>query len=218
MTKKSLKVMMVEDHPEYREVLQHFLDKDDDMEVVGVFGNANQALRFLQDGNDDFDGVILLDLKLPGMSGLEAMPWIKEYAPEAKVVILSQSDNETEVMHAIRRCASGYLLKSATMDEIKTGIRNVMNGAATIDPSLARYLLREIKNRSAPSHVEGKLTPREIEILSKIGDGLSQKDIAQHFNISAYTVAGHLTNIYEKLQVQNAPAAITAAFRKGILN
>ncbi|WP_411825882.1 response regulator [Luteolibacter sp. AS25] len=216
-TRKMIEIIMIEDHPEYRDAVQHFLAKESDFEIVSIFGNPNQALRFLEDLPDQFTGVILLDLNLPGMTGLEAMPWISKYAPDAKTVILSQSDNESEVLKAIQQGAAGYLLKSSTMNGIKSGIRSVVGGGASLDPQLARYVLDEWNRHSGSLKGNTSLTRRELEILSKVSEGLSQKDIAKEIGISAFTVAEHLTNIYGKLQVQNAPAAVSTAFRKGIL-
>ncbi|MGJ8642955.1 MAG: response regulator [Luteolibacter sp.] len=216
--KNPIKVMMIEDHPEYREAVQHVLSKEDDFEVIGIFGNANQALRELEKNTpEELPNVILLDLNLPGMSGLEAMQWIEKYAPEAKIMVLSQSDNESEVFMAIRNGALGYLLKSSSMDDIKTAIRTVANGGALLDPALAKYVLDEMKSGSLAPQEVVKLTPREIEILSMIAEGHSQKDISAMLKLSVYTIAEHLTNIYEKLHVKNAPAAISKAFRAGIL-
>ncbi|MDP4623645.1 MAG: response regulator transcription factor [Akkermansiaceae bacterium] len=215
---KTIKVMMIEDHPEYREAVQHVLAKEKDINFVGVFGNADQALRSLQQENhSDLPDVILLDLCLPGMSGFEAMSWIVEYAPLAKIMVLSQSDKESEVFAAIQKGASGYLLKSSTMDEIKSGIRTVMTGGATLDPSIAKYLLNELRAQVSREQEDQALTPREIDILKLIAEGLSQKDIARQLKLSVYTVAEHLTHIYGKLQVQNAPSAVSKAFRSGIL-
>lgn len=216
--KNTIKVMMVEDHPEYREAVQHVLGKEDDFDLVGIFGNANQALRELEKNTvKDSPNVILLDLNLPGMSGLEAMPWIRKYAFDAKILVLSQSDNEAEVFKAIRNGALGYLLKSSSMDDIKTAIRTVAKGGALLDPALANYVLDELKSGSAASAEKVKLTPRELEILSMISEGHSQKDISIMLKLSVYTIAEHLTNIYEKFQVKNAPSAISKAFRAGIL-
>ncbi|MEP2775547.1 MAG: response regulator transcription factor [Luteolibacter sp.] len=215
--KKAIRVMIVEDHPEYREAVQHVLSKEADIKLVGLFGNANQALRSLQDPGEEMADVILLDLDLPGMPGFEAIPWIAQYAPEAKVIILSQSDREATVFLAIQRGVAGYLLKSSSMDEIKEGIRFVMQGGAVIEPTLAKYVLSELQRRKPVAEEEMKLTPREIDILTQVAEGLSQKEVAMHLKISVYTVAEHLSHIYEKLQVQNAPAAISKAFRSGIL-
>jgi two-component system, NarL family, nitrate/nitrite response regulator NarL len=213
-----INVMMVEDHPEYRETLEFVLGKEKDINLISQFGNAEQALRSLQDqtGNKIPD-IVLLDLNLPGMSGLDAMPWFSKYAPEAKVIILSQSDMEADVLRAVQQGAAGYLLKSSTMDEIKQGIRTVNDGGATLEPGLARFILNTLQPKLPKAAVESEISARELEILTLVGDGLSQKKISYQLKISTYTVTDHLKHIYEKLQVANAPQAISKAYKTGIL-
>jgi len=218
MMKNKINVMLVEDHPEYRETLEFVLEKEPDINPISQFGNAELALRSLENQTENnAPDIILLDLNLPGMSGLEAMPWFSEYAPDAKIIILSQSDMEADVLSAIQQGADGYLLKSSTMDEIILGIRTVMNGGAMIDPHLARFILSTLKPILPKETGDTKLSPRELEVLTLIGDGLSQKQIGQQLKISPYTVTDHLKHIYVKLHVANAPQAISKAFKSGIL-
>ncbi|VGO15443.1 putative transcriptional regulatory protein NarL [Pontiella desulfatans] len=213
----SIKIMLVEDHPEYREILEFVFAKKKGLELVSQFGNAELALRTLQDGGRAAEpDIILLDLNLPGMSGLDAMPWISKYAPDTRVIILSQSDHEADVLRAIQQGAAGYLLKSATMDEITTGIRTVMDGGATLEPSLARFILKTLQPRLPKVATECGISEREREVLSLIAKGLSQKEISSQLKISTYTVTDHLKHIYEKLNVPNAPSAIDKAHRLGL--
>jgi DNA-binding NarL/FixJ family response regulator len=213
--KNRINVMLVEDHPEYRETLEFVLGKD--IEVISQFGNAELALRSLLDQTGDQQpDIILLDLNLPGMSGLEAMPWFEKYTPEAKIIILSQSDMDADVLCAVQQGASGYLLKSCTMDEITKGIRDVNDGGATLEPSLARFILKSLQPRLPKAANQIGISQREWEVLSLIGDGLTQKHISSQLKISVYTVTDHLKNIYEKLNVANAPQAINKAYQTGI--
>lgn len=216
--KNKIKIMLVEDHPDYRETLAFVLSKKEDMELVSQFGNAELALRSLQGRTrDPHPDVVLLDLNLPGMSGLEAMPGLIEGAPETKIIILSQSDREADILRAVQQGASGYLLKSATMDEITQGIRSVNNGGATLESGLARFILQTLQPKLQKPADEIPLSPRELEVLSLIGEGFSQKQISRELKISAYTVTDHLKHIYEKLSVVNAPQAISKAYKTGIL-
>ena len=217
--KNRINVMLVEDHPEYRETLEFVLGKEKDIELISQFGNAELALRSLKDGSPgDQPDIILLDLNLPGMSGLDAMPWFKEYIPEAKIIILSQSDMHADVLRAVQQGASGYLLKSCTMIEITQGIRTVNDGGATLEPSLAHFILDTLQPQLPKAANETALTQRELEILTLIGDGLTQKQISSQLKISTYTVTDHLKHIYEKLNVMNAPQAIGKAYKTGIFS
>lgn len=210
--------MLVEDNPEYREVIHLALEDEPNIELISQFGTAEVALRNLQDPkNNQLPDLILLDLQLPGMSGLDAIPYIKSVAAGTKILILTQSDSEANVLRAITEGADGYLLKSAGLDEITGSIRNVMTGGASLDPSVAKFILNTLQRRLPQSEIEAALTTRELEILELIADGFVKKEIGEQLNISYTTVDSHVSNIYKKLDVKNAPAAISKAFRQGIL-
>ncbi|MDF7799085.1 response regulator transcription factor [Pontiellaceae bacterium B1224] len=214
----NINVMLVEDSPEYRDVIEIAINKETNMVLSGTFGAAEVALRSLQDPvQSTKPDIILLDLNLPGMSGLDAIPWIGKYAPAAKIIILTQSNREADVLQAISQGASGYLLKSSTVKQIKEGIRSIMNGNALLDGGVARYITDAIKTKSAKVPLEKPLSEREMEILTLLGDGLVKKEIANRLDISFGTVATHIRHIYEKLHVENAPAAISKAYKSGIL-
>lgn len=215
--KDAIKVMLVEDHPEYREILEFMLKKDKSMELSAKFGNAELALRSLQDRNkSDEPDVILLDLNLSGVSGLEAMPWFTKYAPSSKIIILSQSEKESDVLCAMQQGAAGYLLKSSTMDDIKQGIHAVMAGGAILEPTLAKFILKTLLPHLPKASSENSLSDRELEVLDLVADGLSQKEISERLKITAYTVTDHLKHIYGKLEVPNAPAAVSKAHKLGL--
>ena len=216
--KQTIRLIMVEDHPDYREGIRFALEAVDEIELLQTFGTAERALRWiLESKRNTVADVILLDLHLPGMSGLEAIPWLKQYAPHAHVIVLSQSDAEADVLAAISAGAAGYLLKNASLNEITDGIHTVMSGGATLDAKIARYILAALQEKPRQIHETILLTDREIEVLELIGEGLLKKEISERLQISIPTVATHVRHIYEKLDVQNAPAAITKAFRAGIL-
>jgi DNA-binding NarL/FixJ family response regulator len=174
-------------------------------------------LRSLRDGSvPGSPDVILLDLRLPGMGGLDALPHFTSTAPQAKVIVLTQSDCEADVLRAIALGAAGYLLKSSTITQIKEGIRTVIDGGASLDPGVARFLLKSLQARLPTAKSEGLLSDRELEILALLGEGLVKKEIADRLGITYPTVDSHVQHIYEKLQVHNAPAAINIAHRLGI--
>ena len=212
-----IRVMLVEDHPEYREAIELALGKEPAMELTGQFGTAERALRSLKHAKHcSVPDVILLDLNLPGMDGLEAMPLFSSVMPEAKIVILTQSDQEANVLKAIRRGASGYLLKSATLKQITDGIRNVHKGGASLDANVATFILKTLKTKLPNGEAGPVLTEREMEVLTLLADGLVKKEIAQRLCISITTVVTHVSHIYEKLNATNAPSAINKAYRMGI--
>ncbi len=214
----SITVMLVEDSREYREVIQLALKRDGKIELVSEFGTAEIALRNLRNQGEQSPDVILLDLRLPGMSGLDALPEIKKSAPETKVIILTQSDNEADVLRAISLGAAGYLLKSSTATQIKEGVRVVVNNGASLDPGVAKFLMASLQSRLPKGEVEKVLTDREMEILTLLGQGLVKKEIAQNLGISYPTVDTHVGHIYEKLKVHNAPSAINVAHRLGLFD
>ncbi|WP_372797375.1 response regulator [Pontiella sp.] len=215
---KKIKIMLVEDNPEYREVIKFALKRYDNFELTGLFGTAEIALRSFHDMSQRVvPDVILLDLRLPGMDGLEALAQFRKTSPDSRVIILTQSDNESDVLQAITLGAAGYLLKSASMEEIADGILTVIAGGASLDTGVARFILSTLKAKLPRKEVEVFLTERELQTLTLLSEGLVKKEIADRLNISVTTVATHVGHIYEKFEVQNAPAAITKAFKLGIL-
>lgn len=215
--KKRIRVMLVEDNPEYREVISLALEDEADIELTSQFGTSEIALRSLQDRSTrKVPDLVLLDLRLPGMDGLDALPYFRTSLPDAKIIILTQSDEEADVLRAISRGASGYLLKSSTLNQITEGIRDVMDGGASLDTCVARFILDTLQTKLPKGEVENILTPRELEILSLLGEGLVKKEIAGQLDISYTTVDTHVAHIYEKLEVRNAPSAINKAHRLGL--
>ena len=214
----TIKVLLVEDHAGYREVITRTLANSSHMELVHQFGTAEIALREVQKlSENSTPDVLLLDLNLPGMSGLEAIPWFKKYSPNSQIIILTQSDKEADVLSAISQGASGYLLKSATARQIKDAIEVVSEGGASLDPSVARFLLDRLKKQPQETAPEKALSSRELEILSLLGEGMVKKEIANHLEIGVTTVAYHIKHIYQKLEVQNAPAAVAKGYKTGLL-
>jgi two-component system nitrate/nitrite response regulator NarL len=215
---RKIRVMMVEDHPEYREIVELALGRELDMELTSQFGTSERALRSLRDrkGHDEPD-IILLDLHLPGVGGLEAIPHFSTEIPDAKIIILTQSNREDDVLKAIMLGASGYLLKSSTVKQLTEGIRNVMTGGASLDAKLANIVLKTLKSKLKPNEIENLLTKRELEVLTMLAEGHVKKEIADRLQIGFTTVVSHVTHIYEKLNAPNAPAAIAKAFQLGIL-
>ena len=214
---KPTKIMLIEDHPEYRDLLEAAVQEHPNMELVHKFGAAEIALRSLEEHPASPD-LILLDLNLPGMSGIEALPWFKKHLPHAKIIVITQSDCEADVLTAITAGASGYLLKSATLNQITEAILSVMNGGAPIDPKVAAYILNSIRTRPSGGALSKELSAREVEVLVLLSEGYSQKQIAARLGIASRTIGTHITHIYEKFNVPNAPAAVSKAYRLGLFS
>jgi len=147
--------MLVEDNPRYREVVTLALKEVSDLELISQFGTAEIALRSLQGRADtELPDLILLDLRLPGMDGLEALPQFLAAAPQARIMILTQSDEEADVLRAISAGASGYLLKSSTVSQITEGIRTVIAGGASLDAKVARFLVDTLRSKLPKEETE----------------------------------------------------------------
>lgn len=219
-TAETIKIALIEDNPEYRRALNIAMDHSPGFELAGKFGTAEQALADLRSGNlSQRIDVVLLDLGLPRMQGLESIPWIQKFAPEARIIVLTQSDKKVDVIRAIRLGVAGYLLKSSSMESIRAGIKEVMEGGASIDPEIAVYLLKQIREPNA-EFVEvpiAQLSNRELEVLQSISKGLARKEIGEKLSITENTVVSHIRHVYEKLDVSNAPSAISKAYETGIL-
>lgn len=215
--KSKIRVTLVEDNPRYREVIVLALKHEPGLQLASQFGTAEIALRSLRDNPDgEAPDLILLDLRLPGMGGLEALPQFLAAAPGAKVMILTQSDNDADVLRAISLGASGYLLKSSTVSMIVEGIRTVMNGGASLDAGIARFIVNALKSRLPKGAAEGLLTARQMEILVLLSEGYLKKEIAERLTLSYATVDEHVAHIYERLGVRNAPAAVNKAHLLGL--
>lgn len=214
-----IRIMLIEDHPQYRETIELALSCETDLSVVATFGAAEIALRNLQDPATRTDAdLILLDLNLPVMSGIQALPLLKELNPDTKIIVLTQSDMRVDILHAIQHGADGYLLKSSSIEEIADGIRTVINGGASLDSSVANLIIKTLQNNSTSTPDNQHLTNRETDILKLLSQGFLKKEIADQLDIAPSTVAEHVKRIYKKLNVQNAPAAISRAYKTGILN
>lgn len=214
---QNIRITLVEDNLDYRDIITLTLGAESDIELVNQFGTSEAALRELKAmPKGKLPDLILLDLRLPGMSGLESLPHFREALPDTPIIVLTQSDNEADVLEAISKGAAGYLLKSSTLEKLTEGIRTVMDGGAALDATIAGFILQTLQTKLAPQEVNQVLTPRELEILNLLSDGLVKKQIGDRLDISFATVDTHIRHIYEKLDVKNAPAAVRKAFNLGL--
>jgi len=213
----AIKVMLVEDNPDYRSVVELAFADENDIELISQFGTSEIAIRSLSESNgENIPDLILLDIRLPGMDGLDAIKEFRQIAPDAKIVIFTQSSQEAHVLRAISLGAAGYLLKSTTLAELIDSIRTVFSGGASLDSGVAKFILQTLKTiqtggREGDS--SGLLSDRELQILSLLAEGLVKKEIAKKLSIGYTTVDTHVGRIYQKLEVNNAPSAVNRAHR-----
>ena len=214
--KQMTRIMLVEDNAEYRGVVRLALEHESSIELTKDFGTAEIALRTLENDSPlEPPDLILLDIRLPGMSGIDAIPRFRKALPDTKIIILTQSDREQDVLRAIAMGASGYLLKSATVDEIRDSIQTVMSGGAPLDKSVSKFILQSLQTRLSICE-DQPLSERELEIIGLLAEGLVKKEIARKLGISYSTVDTHVAHIYEKLRVSNAASAVNKAHRIGL--
>jgi len=214
-----LKVLVVDDHALFRRGLQMVLKGEDDIEVVGEAADGNEAVEKAQETMPD---VILMDVRMPHRSGIEATQQIKDLLPHVKILMLTISDEEADLYEAIKAGASGYLLKEISIDEVADAIRSVSAGQSRLSPSMAAKLLQEfaaMSKRAAEARQlpAPRLTDREMEVLQLVAQGLNNRDIAKELFIAENTVKNHIRNILEKLHLHSRMEAVVYAVREKLL-
>jgi len=209
-----IQVMIIEDDDNYRESILSLISESGKMECKYAVESCEEALEILE--KDYVAEVILLDIKLPGISGIEGIGKIKAISPSTHIIILTVFDDDDKIFNAICLGASGYLLKSASIQKIEEAVENVLQGGAVMTPSIAAKVLQMFGQYSQPKQDYG-LTQREKEILQLLIDGMSKKYIAEHLYISLYTVDTHLKNIYSKLHVHSQVDMITKTLKEHLL-
>jgi DNA-binding NarL/FixJ family response regulator len=195
-----IRVVIVDDHVVVRSGLEQFLATTDDIELVATAANGIEAIARVEEFGPD---VVLMDLSMPEMNGVEATRQIAEEHPSSRVLVLTSFSDQTRILDALEAGADGYLLKHADPDDIADAIRTVHAGGSPLDPKAARTLLESRRGgRSAP-----QLTDREREVLLLVRDGLANKQIARRLGIAERTVKAHLTSVYQRLDVTDRTQA-----------
>jgi len=213
-----VRVLVVDDQELFRRGLTMLLAVEDGIEVVGEASDGHEGMQLAVSTAPD---VVLLDVRMPQQSGIEACLAIKEAVPTAKIIMLTASDEEADLYEAVKSGASGYLLKDSSIEEVAQGIRVVADGQSLISPSMAAKLIDEFKTMSRPERSTGpalKLTERELEVLRLVAKGLSNRDVAQRLAISENTVKNHVRNMLEKLQLHSRMEAVMYAVREKIVD
>jgi DNA-binding NarL/FixJ family response regulator len=215
--REELRVLVVDDHDLFRTGLRSLLDEHG-VHVVGEASNGEQAVRLARELAPD---VIVMDLNMPGMSGVEATRKISDIAPLTRVVVLTISDQDADVLDAIVSGACGYLLKDASIDDLLRGIHSAAVGESLISPHIAAKVLQRVRaSNTLPGGadaIRSELSDREIEVLKLIANGKDNAQIARELYISPKTVKNHISNILMKLQIENRIQAAVYAVRSGIV-
>jgi DNA-binding NarL/FixJ family response regulator len=216
-----IRVLIVDDHALFRRGLEMVLAEEADIDLVG---EASDGAEAVQKAGEALPDVVLMDIRMPRSSGIEACRAMKEIAPSTKIVMLTISDEEADLFEAIRAGASGYLLKDIPYDEVADVVRAVHHGQSLINPSMAAKLLTEfaaLAKRDETERAEQvpapRLTEREIEVLKLVARGMNNRDIAKELFISENTVKNHVRNILEKLQIHSRMEAVMIAVRENLI-
>ena len=216
---EKLRVLIVDDHALFRRGLQMVLRQESDIDVVGEAADGHEAVDKAQELMPD---VVLMDVRMPGQSGIKATEKIKDLIPHAKILMLTISDEEADLYDAIKAGASGYLLKEISIDEVADAVRSVWAGQSRISPSMASKLLTEFAAMSKRADERQqlpapRLTDREMEVLKLVAQGMNNRDIAKDLFISENTVKNHIRNILEKLHLHSRMEAVVYAVREKLL-
>ncbi len=210
-------MLIVDDHDLFRTGLRNLLEEQG-VQIVGEAASGAEAVHSVRELAPD---VVVMDLKMPGMGGVDATRHIASIAPLTRVVMLTISDNDTDVMDAILAGACGYLLKDSSIQELMTGIQAASRGESLISPAIAAKVLQRVRaTRTQPeiaSTIKAELSDREIDVLKLIANGKDNAVIAAELHISPKTVKNHISNILMKLQIDNRIQAAVYAVRSGIV-
>ena len=206
-----IRVLVVDDHPIVRQGLVSVLSDEDDLEVVGEAGSGREAVGQVARLRPD---VVLLDLEMPDVDGVEAIPQLLFAKPDVGVLVFTAYDTDERVLGAIRAGARGYLLKGASAEEIARGIRAIHAGGSYLEPRVASRVMAAV---SSPRRGSSSLSDREREVLKLVADGLPTKQIALTLSISERTVKFHVNSIFHKLGADNRAQAVALAAQRGLL-
>jgi DNA-binding NarL/FixJ family response regulator len=203
-----IRLLIVDDHPIVRDGLRGVFAAEPDLEVVAEASDGAEAVRRAGDAD-----VVLMDLRMPGMGGVEAIARLREAFPDVRVLVLTTFDTDSDVLPAIEAGATGYLLKDALREELLRAVRSAYRGESVLSPSVAGRLMGRVRRPS-----EGTLSKREREVLALIADGTTNREAARRLFVSEATIKTHLLHIYDKLGVRDRAAAVGEAYKRGLLS
>lgn len=202
---------IVEDNKKIRDLIQRYLDMQKNLDCPVAVDSVEEMLEFLEEHQKP--DVILMDIQLPGMSGIKGMEVIKSKYPEIEIIMLTIYHDSHKIFDSLKAGASGYLLKHTSLPEIKESIENLLKGGAPMSPQIARKVISHFNEEVPKKNEESMLTNREQDIVNGLVDGLSYKMIADRYDISIDTVRAHIRNIYKKLHVNSKAEVIAKSLR-----
>ena len=211
-TSRAITLLLVDDHPVVRKGTRELLEGESDLHVVGEAGSGEEAITKARALTPD---VILMDVSMPGMNGIEATRAIKKEQPGVGVLVLTSYDDDAYVFALLEAGAAGYLLKNASEDDLLGAVRAVAAGESALHPSVARKVLERFSANTTPTPPEDDLSPRELEVLRVAATGRTNKEIARDLDISPRTVQVHLANIFSKLGVGSRTEAVLYGIKRG---
>lgn len=210
-----IRILLVDDHAMLREGLKALLNSSEDIQVIAEASDGRQAIDYVREYSPD---VVVMDMAMPGMDGLDATRHIIKERPQTKILVLSQHENERYVLPILQAGALGYVLKRAFAGELVTAIRTVYQGESFVSPSITKMLLLNYRQQGpSVDHDKDVLTDREREILKLVAEGRSSQEIADLLNLSKKTVTVHRTNIMTKLGIHNRSNLIKYAISHGLV-
>jgi NarL family two-component system response regulator LiaR len=210
-----IKVLLVDDHGVVRQGLRTYLDLFEDINIVGEAANGIEAIDRVNENKPD---IVLMDLVMPEMDGIEATRKIMTIHPDIKIIVLTSFSDDDKVFPAIRSGAAGYLLKDISPPDLRKAIQSVHKGETHLHPEITKKLMNQFVTPKVEAEVKtDELTPREIEVLQLIAEGLSNKELAQDLSISEKTVKTHVSSILGKLQLEDRTQAAIYAYKHGFV-
>ena len=212
---EQIRILVADDHPILRDGLVAVLSTQPDFEVVGEAGSGAEALRKLTELRPD---VILLDLQMPEMDGVETLKRMKERNINVRVIVFTAFDSDEQILAAVKAGAQGYLLKGAPRDQVFDAVRVVHTGGSLLQPIVASKLLGHMSRGAGSPDVSESVTPRELEVLGLLAQGLQNKEIAERLGITEQTAKFHVGSIMSKLNAGNRTEAVTTAVLRGLVN
>ena len=208
-----IRLLIADDHPIVRKGLRALLEDQSDIQVVGEAADGNEAVEQAREFKPD---VLLLDLMMPGKDGLAAIGEIKREQPDARILVLTSYFEDDQVFPAIKAGALGYLLKDSSPQELLQAIRDIARGQSALHPAIALKVIRELNHPANLPATTDPLTARELEVLTLLGQGMSNAEIAVRLTISERTVGTHISNILSKLYLASRTQAALYALKQGL--